>query len=92
MKIGLKEPSEKLIKSDSAMLTRTLVRRQEKVPLRLMNMSATNRTIQPGTVVGNLSPVSEMKAVQCSIGAANCNKEIPKHLQELFYSNVQLKS
>ncbi|XP_052680304.1 uncharacterized protein LOC128161104 [Crassostrea angulata] len=62
VKIGLKEPSEKLIKSDSAMLTRTLVRRQERVPLRLMNMSATNRTIQPGTVVGNLSPVSEMKA------------------------------
>lgn len=90
VKIGLIEPSEKLIKSDSAMLARSLVRRQERVPLRLMNMSATNRTIQSGTVVGKLSPVSEMEAVQCSIGAANCNKEIPKHLQELFYSSTKV--
>lgn len=90
VKIGLIEPSEKLIKSDSAMLARSLVRRQERVPLRLMNMSATNRTIQSGTVVGKLSPVSEMEAVQCFIGAANCNKEIPKHLQELFYSSTKV--
>nr|XP_034331590.1 uncharacterized protein LOC117690875 [Crassostrea gigas] len=90
VKIGLIEPSEKLIKSDSAMLARSLVRRQERVPLRLMNVSATNRTIQPGTVVGKLSPVSEMEAVQCSIGAANCNKEIPKHLQELFNSSTKV--
>lgn len=65
MKIGLIEPSEKLIKSDSAMLARPLVRRQERVPLRRMIMSATNMTIQSGTVVGKLSPVSEMVAVQC---------------------------
>ena len=60
-----------MMKSYSAMLARSLVRRQERVPLRLMNMSATNKTIQPGTVVGKLSPFSDMVKVQNSEGAVN---------------------
>ena len=87
--IGLVEPSEKLLESDSAMLARSLVRRQERVPLRLMNMSAINKTIQPGTVVGTLSPVSEMVAVLNSEGAANNIVNVPKHLERLFDSSTK---
>ena len=53
VQIGMVVPSEK---SYSVMLARSFVRCQERVPLRLMNISATyiNKTILTGTVVGKL--------------------------------------
>ncbi|XP_055998786.1 uncharacterized protein LOC125664117 [Ostrea edulis] len=89
VKIGLVEPSEKFLQSDSAMLARYLIRRQERVPLRLMNLSSSNKTFQPGTVVGKLSPISEMVAVLCTKKAANNTQEMPKHIQELFDSSTK---
>ena len=87
--IGLVESSEKLKKFESAMLTRSLVRRQERVPLRLMNMSATNKPIRPGTAVGKLSPVSEMVAVQSSEGTVNNIMNMTKHLEREFDSSTK---
>ena len=56
VQIGLVEPSEKLMKSDSAMLAKSFIRRQKRVPFRLIYTSATNKTtsIQQVTVEGKL--------------------------------------
>ena len=91
MHIGLEESSEKLKKFEFALLARSLVRRQERVPLRLMNMSATNKPIRPGTAVGKLSPVtvSEMVAVQSSEGTVNNIMNMTKHLEREFDSSTK---
>ena len=49
-----------------------------------MNMSATNKTIQPGTVVYKLSPVREIVAGHNSEGVVNNILNMPKHLEWLF--------
>jgi hypothetical protein len=83
VKIGLAKPSEKFRKSDSALLARALVRRQETVPLRIMNLSSTNQALQSGTV-GKLSPVNEVVSLACPNRLGSSTKEVPKHLRELF--------
>ena len=81
--IGLVQPSENMMKSYSAMLAIYLVRCQERVPLHLMNMSATNNTIP------KLSPVTEKVSVHNSEGAVNNIVNMPKHLEQLFDSSTK---
>lgn len=86
-KAGLIEPSEKF--QNSCMLAKTLVRRQDTIPLRIMNISDDSKTIYPGTVVGKLHAVDEvLSLVSEGNRDLDVDRELPAHLQELFISST----
>ena len=84
-KAGLVEPSDKFLKSDTGILARALVRRQDTVPLRIMNLSDSSKTIYPGTVVGEFSQVEEIVSLVPEPDiSSQPNIEMPAHLTELY--------
>lgn len=71
------------------MLAKTLVRRQDTIPLRIMNISDDSKTIYPGTVVGKLHAVDEvLSLVSEGNRDLDVDRELPAHLQELFISST----
>ena len=89
VKVGLVEPSDKFLRSDFGMLAKTLVRRQDKIPLRIMNLSDTSKTIEMGTAVGKLSPVDEVLAVPSQSLECDGSEPIADHLKELFARSTE---
>ncbi|XP_056006949.1 uncharacterized protein LOC130050723 [Ostrea edulis] len=87
---GLIEPSENFQKSGSCFLAKTLVRRQNTVPLRIMNISEDSKTIYPGTVVGKLSAIDEvLNLVPGEHQGLDENNDMPSYLQDLYTNSTK---
>ena len=84
-KAGIVEPTEKFLRSDYALLAKTLVRSQQTIPLRIMNTTTSVRTINPGTVIGKFSPVEEMmSAGGDDADRTEPSEDLPEHLKDLY--------
>ena len=66
------------------MLAKTLVRRQDTIPLRIMNLSDTSKAIQSGITVGKWSPVDEVITVSNNSKGLEGSESLPDHVKELF--------
>ena len=73
--------------SGTGMVAKTLVRSQELVPVRIVNLSSETQTIYPGTIVGNLSPIEEVMSVMETNEIPKTrdgSKEIPEHMKDIY--------
>ena len=73
------------MKSDTGILARALARRQYTVPLRIMNLSESNKTIYPGILVDELSQLEEIVSLVPEPNKiSQPNIEMPAHLKEFY--------
>ncbi|CAG2243406.1 unnamed protein product [Mytilus edulis] len=85
--VGIVEPTEEFVDTYKGLLGRILVKNQEKVPLRFMNLSNETQTIHEGTIVGQLSPVEEIMVSEPS--EPMIESSLPAHMQQLYKDTVK---
>ncbi|KAL5012144.1 hypothetical protein ScPMuIL_010695 [Solemya velum] len=78
--LGVVEPHEKLVSSDRGLVARTLVKRGEVVPMRIMNLSSEPSVLYQGTTIGSLSPIDK---VLDSEEPHQQDHDLPDHLEDL---------
>ncbi|MCG8048996.1 MAG: reverse transcriptase domain-containing protein, partial [Candidatus Thiodiazotropha endolucinida] len=81
------EPSESFLQKGKALIARTLTFSQDKVPIRVMNMTDEICDIYPGTNLAKASSVSEVQKVK-PISSRN-RKTVPDHLTDLYDRTVE---
>ena len=87
-KTGILEPAKQHVSSDRPMVARVLVQGDEKVPVRLMNLSDEKQILYPGTHVANFSTVSSVKPLESKQGSSNNSSQVPAHLNDLYTRTV----
>ena len=85
--VGIVEPTQEFVDTNKGLLGRILVKNQEKVPLRFMNLSDETQTIHEGTIVGQLSPVEEIIVSEPS--ETMIESSLPAHMQQLYKDRVK---
>ena len=86
--LGLIEPTEKSYQSGKGLVAKALVHTNEKIPLRIINLSNENEKIYPGTQVANLSFVSNVCEPQIKGPNKPKLKQVPDHLADLFQRSI----
>ena len=81
------EPSERFMENGSALVAKTLIHSQGKVPIRVMNVTDEYCNIYSGTNIARASPVSEVQKVKTS--ACENTKQVPGHLKDLYQKTVE---
>ena len=81
------EPSERFMENGSALVAKTLIHSQGKVPIRVMNVTDEYCNIYSGTNIATASPVTEVQKVKTS--ACENNRQVPDHLKDLYQKTVE---
>ena len=81
------EPSESFMEKGSALVAKTLIHSQGKVPIRVMNVTDEYCNIYSGTNIARASPVTEVQKVKTS--ACENTKQVPDHLKDLYQKTVE---
>ena len=76
------ESSESFMEKGSALVAKTLIHSQGKVPIRVMNVTDEYCNIYSGTNIARASPVTEIQKVKTS--ACENNRQVPDHLKDLY--------
>ena len=80
------EPSERFMEN-GALVAKTLIHSQGKVPIRVMNVTDEYCNIYSGTNIARASPVTEVQKVKTS--ACENNRQVPDHLKDLYQKTVE---
>ena len=80
--IGVLETTESFVTSSSSMVTRTLVKAEEQVPVRCANFSNEPKILYPVPNIASVSPVQVVREAETQKPTPPQN--IPKHLRELY--------
>ena len=86
-KLCIIEPSESFVKKEKALVARTLTFSQDRVPIRVMNMTDEVCDIYPGTNLAKASSVSEVQKVKPT--NPQTRKTVPDHLTDLYQRAVE---
>ena len=86
-KLCIIEPSESFVKKGKALVARTLTFSQDRVPIRVMNMTDEVCDIYPGTNLAKASSVSEVQKVKPT--NPQTGKTVPDHLTDLYQRAVE---
>ncbi|CAC5414320.1 unnamed protein product [Mytilus coruscus] len=85
--VGIVEPTQEFVDTNKGLLGRILVKNQEKVPLRFMNLSDETQTIHEGTIVGQLSSVEEIIVSEPS--ERIIESSLPAHMHQLYKDTIE---
>jgi len=77
------EPEQKMYLEDGPIVAKTLVRGEQQIPLRVMNLSNETQTVHPGTHIATASQVTEVEPVALNVKRP-CSRNVPAHLQDLY--------
>ena len=80
---GLIEQDETFIKSDNGLVGKALVNADEKLPIRIMNLSTDSKVLHKGTVVATLTPVGDIIENIEETSLSN-NRKLNPALDDLF--------
>ena len=84
----LVEPLDKQFHGDGGIIAKALVRGDNQIPLRVMNLSNETKTFYPGTYVGNASQVAEVQPVILDNKKHKTHAAVPNHLQDLYQRTI----
>ena len=82
------EPIERLYQTDEGLVARALVRANDKIPLKIINLGDETKKIYLGTHIADLSLVSTVHKVKTEKEEAETILQIPDHLKDLFQRTV----
>ena len=82
--LGIIEPTERSFQIGKGLVAKALVHSNDKVPLRIVNLSNETELLYPGTHIANLSFVSNVYDGEQKGQETKHSKRIPSHLSDLY--------